>query len=94
LAIDPHCASLPPDREGHDMSPLGAVLMRVMRMGCIAGAVFVALVFAYEVWLKASTGQLSNLTRQDISFWVILALMLAGFLWLARSVSRELAKRP
>jgi cytochrome bd-type quinol oxidase subunit 1 len=74
------------------MSPLGAILMRVMRAGCLAGAVFVAAVIAYEVWIKASTGQLSNLSRQDISFWVILALMLAGFLWLARSMGRELAK--
>ncbi len=74
------------------MSPLGAILMRVMRAGCMAGAVFVALVIAYEVWLKASTGQLSNLSRQDISFWVILTIMLGGFLWLARSMSRELAK--
>ncbi len=74
------------------MSPLGWILLKAMRAGCLAGAVFVAVVIAYQVWLKASTGQLSNLTRQDISFWVILAIMLAGFLWLARSMSRELAK--
>ena len=74
------------------MSPLGAILMRVLRAGCMAAAVFVALVIAYEVWLKASTGQLSHLTRQDISFWVILAIMLAGFLWLARAMGRELAE--
>lgn len=74
------------------MSPLGAILMRVMRAGCLAGAVFVALVIAWEVWIKVSQGELSKLTRQDVSFWAILAVMLVGFLWLARSMSRELAK--
>jgi FtsH-binding integral membrane protein len=74
------------------MSPLGAILMRVMRAGCLAAAGFVALVIAYEVWLKASQGQLGLLTRQDISFWILLLLMLVGFLWLARSMTRELAK--
>jgi H+/Cl- antiporter ClcA len=74
------------------MSPLGAILMRVMRVGCLGAAGFVALVIAYEVWLKASQGQLSDLSRQDMAFWVILVIMLTGFLWLARSMSKELGK--
>lgn len=62
------------------MSPLGAILLRILRIACLSAAGFVALVLAYEIWLG----------RGPVSFWVLLAVMLAGFLWLARSMGREL----
>lgn len=74
------------------MSPLGALLMRAVRACCAASAGFVALVMGYELWARAASGTLSSASRQDIAFGVVLLIMLAGFLWLVRSITKELAK--
>ena len=69
------------------MSPLSQLILKVMRYTAIATSVFVALVIALEIY-NHSNGQ--PWTRQDISFVVVLVIMLGAGLWLARSVKREL----
>lgn len=75
-----------------DMSPLAALILRVMRAGCIMSAGFVVLVIGIEIWKRWRFGGFEGLSRQDISFYAILLAMLMGLLWLCRSISRELAK--
>lgn len=71
-----------------DMSPLGRFVLRLMRAGSLASAVFLVLVMAVEVWKLWRFGE----AVQNAGFLAVLAVMLVGFLWLARSISRELAR--
>ena len=71
------------------MSPLGIVLMKILRWGTLAAAVFVLIVIGVEGWKHWTEGTMS---RADVSFMVVLVAMLAGVLWLARSIARELRK--
>jgi membrane protein YdbS with pleckstrin-like domain len=68
------------------MSPLAKLILKVMRVTALATSVFVALVIALQVW-NHRAGEIW--THQDVSFVVVLVLMMAGGLWLARSVRRE-----
>jgi hypothetical protein len=74
------------------MSPLAGLLLRVMRTGSLAAAAFLALVLVIEVWKRWQGGSFGALTRPDISFLVIVVLMIVGFLWLARAIGREIRK--
>jgi hypothetical protein len=74
------------------MTPLMGFILRVMRGGALAAAGFMVLVIGIEVWKRWRFGGFASMTRQDMAFMAILVLMLAGFLWLARSISKELAK--
>lgn len=70
------------------MSPLGRLILKVMRWGLWVMAGLVAVFFAIEIGKRE--GGLATLTRQDITFLVILVLLFAFALWLARAISREL----
>lgn len=74
------------------MSPLMTLILRFMRGGAIASAIFLVLVIGIELWKRWRFGGFDSMVRQDYAFFAILVLLLAGFLWLARSISRELAK--
>ena len=74
-------------RSGRNMSPLGLLLMKLMRGGALASGGFVALVIGLEVWKHGG-----DMTALDPGFMAVLALMLAGAWWLARAIARELAK--
>ena len=75
-----------------EMSPLGNLLLRVMRAGAIGAAGFVVLVIAIEIWKRWRFGGFGQMTAQDYSFFGVLAVMLVGALWLARSIGRELQR--
>lgn len=68
------------------MSPLRILMLKVLRGGALAAAVFAALVLVIEVWKRG--GDVAGLNP---GFMIMLALMLGGALWLARSITRELA---
>jgi hypothetical protein len=72
------------------MSPLAGLILRVMRAGSIGAAGFMVLVIGIELWKRWSFGGLDGMGRQDMAFMAILVLMLAGFVWLARAIGREL----
>lgn len=60
-----------------------------MRWGALGIAGLVLVFFGIELrkhWIAGFDG----MSRQDVSFLVILVLLIAGALWLARSISREL----
>lgn len=69
------------------MSPLSQLVLKVMRYTALATSAFVAFVIALQIY-DHSNGE--TWTRQDISFVVVLVVMLGAGLWLARSVKREL----
>lgn len=75
-----------------EMSPLGGLILRVMRAGAVAAAGFVVLVIAIEIWKRWNFGGFGTMSRGDYTFFAVLAVMLAGSLWLARSITRELRK--
>lgn len=74
------------------MSPLGRLLLVVMRACSWAAAGFMVLVIGIEVWKRWRFGGFDSMARQDVAFMTILVLMLVGFVWLARSISREMKK--
>ncbi|WP_291206931.1 hypothetical protein [Hyphomonas sp.] len=74
------------------MSPLGALILRAMRAGSIAAAGFVVLVIFIEVWKRWRFGGFGGMSTPDLTFMGVLVVMLIGFLWLARSITREIAK--
>jgi hypothetical protein len=69
------------------MSPLRILLLKVLRGGALAAAVFAALVLAIEVWKHGG-----DVTALNPGFMIMLAIMLAGALWLARAIKRELVE--
>ena len=71
------------------MSPLAELILRAMRAGARAAAVFVLIVIGIEGFTH---WRVEGLTRANVGFMVILAAMLAGSLWLSRAIGRELAK--
>jgi hypothetical protein len=74
------------------MSPLGALILRAMRAGSIAAAGFVVLVILIELWKRWQFGGFGDMGMPDVAFMCILVAMLAGFVWLARSITREIAR--
>src|SRR5687767_3482579 len=75
-----------------DMSPLGRLILIVILWGVRFAAVAIAAIFAIEVWKKWFSASAAEITRQDYTFLVILAVLFMGALWFARSVMRELGK--
>ena len=67
------------------MSPLRIMLLKVLRGGAIAAAVFAGLVLVIELWKRGG-----DLTALNPGFLLVLGLMLVGALWLARSIGQEL----
>jgi hypothetical protein len=69
------------------MSPVGYIVLKVLRGGALASAVFAILVIAIELWKHGG-----DVTALNPGFLVLLAVILAGALWLARAIGRELAR--
>jgi len=72
------------------MSPLTGFVLRLMRGGAIGAAGFVVLVIAIEIWKRWRFGGFGSMASGDYVFFAVLLVMLAGALWLARSITREL----
>ena len=70
------------------MTPLGKVILMAMRWGLWFMAGIVALFFAIEIGKRG--GALSELTRLDITFLAVLAILFIAALWLARAIGRDL----
>ena len=71
------------------MTPLAGLLLRVMRVGALGAAGFLALVIAIEGWTSWRQGLPD---RPHISFMVVIVIMLLGSLWLAYAIGREIKK--
>ena len=69
------------------MSPAGYIVLKVLRGGALASAVFFALVIGIEIWKRGG-----DVTALEPGFTVLLALLLLGALWLARAIGRELGR--
>lgn len=69
------------------MSPLAIVLMKLLRWGALGIAGFLVLVLAIEGWKHGW-----DLQALNKGFMGVVALLVVGALWLARSIGRELAK--
>ena len=69
------------------MSPVGYIVLKILRGGALASAVFVMLVIAIELWKHGC-----DVTALSPGFLILLAVILAGALWLARAIGRELAR--
>lgn len=75
-----------------DMSPLGSLILKVMRIASLLAAGFVFLAIVIEIAKRSLADGLGGMAGQDFAFMGVLVAMLAGFLWLARAITRELAK--
>lgn len=64
-----------------------------MRSGSLGAAAFVALVLVLEVWKRWRYGGFETMTTPDWGFLGVLVVMLAGFLWLARAMGKEIARQ-
>jgi hypothetical protein len=69
------------------MSPVGYIVLKILRGGALASAVFVMLVIAIELWKHGG-----DVTALSPGFLILLAVILAGALLLARAIGRELAR--
>jgi hypothetical protein len=67
-----------------EMSPLGAMLLRILRMTTLGAAGLLALFLGISLWQGYHAGKL------DTGFDILLAVMLVAALWLYRSMGREL----
>ena len=74
------------------MSPLAALILRAIRAGSIAAAGFVVLVILIELWKRWRFGGFGGMAPPDFAFMGVLAAMLIGFVWLIRSITREIAR--
>ncbi len=71
------------------MSEMAGLILRIMRASALAAAAFVVLVIAIELWTK---WRVQGEVGENIGFMAVLLAMLAGCLWLARAISREIIK--
>ena len=74
------------------MSPLGRLILIVMRSGSICAAGFVLLVIVIELSKRWLGGGFESMKTPDMAFLGILFLMLVAFLALARGITREMKK--
>jgi len=75
-----------------EMSPLARLMLRAMRVGVLGVAGFAILVIAIEAAKRWVGGGFGSMSRTDVSFFAVLAALLFGSLYLARSITRELRK--
>jgi hypothetical protein len=69
------------------MSPVGYIVLKVLRGGALASACFFGLVIGIEIWKRGG-----DVAALEPGFTILLALLLLGALWLARAIGRELAR--
>lgn len=75
-----------------EMPPLARLILRAMRAGAVGAAGFVVLVIGIEAAKRWAAGGLGAINRADVTFFAVLAALLFGALYLARSITRELHK--
>jgi len=73
-----------------EMSPLARLILRAMRVGAVGAAGFVVLVIGIEAAKRWVGGGFGSMSRTDVSFFAVLAALLLGAIYLARSITREL----
>ena len=73
-----------------DISPLQRLLLGILRKGSLAAAGILLLFLAINIWQETNVDGLASLTRQDLSFMGLLAVMFLGALWLYRAIGREM----
>ena len=71
------------------MSRWRHILLRVLRTGAIATAIFAAAVLGIEVWKHGG-----DVTAIHPGFAMLVGVVLVAGLWLARSIGREMAAYP
>jgi hypothetical protein len=69
------------------MSPIGYVVLKMLRGGALASAGFALVVIGIEVWKHGG-----DVRALEPGFMVLLAVILVGALWLARAIGRELSR--
>lgn len=69
------------------MSPVAFLVLKVLRWGALASALFCALAIGIEIWKRGG-----DMTALEPGFTILLAMLVIGALWLARSIGRELAR--
>lgn len=80
----------PPESDGQNGSPLGRFLMRVLRVGTLGAAGFLAFAILAMLWQRHQ-GDLGFVFQPgDKAFFWIAGIMLLAALWISRSISREL----
>ncbi len=67
-----------------EMSPLGAMLLRILKVVTLGAAALLALFLAISVWQGFQTA------KPDYGFDAVLVVLLLGAVWLYRSMAREL----
>lgn len=75
-----------------EMPPLARLALRAMRMGAVGAAGLVGLVIGIEAAKRWAAGGFGAVGRADVTFFAVLAALLLGALYLARSITRELRK--
>jgi hypothetical protein len=78
------------EKQMSEMSPLGKVLLRLLRGACLGAAGLLLGFLCLAVWQKTSGVGIEGLARQDVTFMGILAAMAFGAVWLARAIQREM----
>lgn len=74
------------------MSPLLLLILKAIRIGMWGMSALMFLFLGLGLWQKQKTVGLDTLTRQDYSFFTILALIGLAGLWMVRAINREIAK--
>jgi hypothetical protein len=67
--------------------PLRILLLKVLRIGAFGVAAAAAMVIGIELWKHSG-----DMTALHPGFLIMVVLLLAAGLWLARSIGRELAQ--
>jgi hypothetical protein len=63
-----------------EMSPLGRMLLKILRVGTLFAAALIAILLGVAVWQN----------MQNYGFIGVMAAMLGGALWLAYAIGKEL----
>lgn len=74
------------------MSPLLFVLLKALRIASLVMAALMLVFLGLAVWQKAGAQGFGAVTRQDYSFFTVLALLALAALWMWRAIGRELQK--
>jgi len=75
-----------------EMSPLARLMLQAMRVGVLGVAGFAILFFGIKAAQHWVGGGFGSMSRTDVCFFAVLAALLFGSLYLARSITRELRK--
>jgi predicted transporter len=79
-----------PEQKPHAMSPLAAILMRILRSGSYAAAALLFLFAGIFLWQNWSPEGGFDLSRQDYSFLAVVTILAALAIYLVRAIAREM----